>query len=161
MDSHLINHPIMSNQVHFAADAAGDGEGGGGNGNNANAGGENPAAAAVAANNPAVDPWESLVGLDSLPNHNVAKGLAVKYKDAMWEEVVAPFTMEYHDDPNHIMREIAQAPAAKCVLAVNAASSVQLVYGIRFCHATDGSGRRVLVLGGERLLIAGLLWQEP
>jgi len=145
--------------VQFAANVSGGGGGAGGRGNggNANAGGPNPAVAA-AANNPAVaNLWENLVqaGLNELLDHSIAKGLAVKYKDAPWEEAVAPSNMDY-TDPARVMREIAQASTAKCFLAVNAARQVQLIYGMRFCHAIDGQGKRVLVLGGERLLIAGI-----
>ena len=99
--------------------------------------------------------WENLLDIDNLPEHSIARGLAAKYNDCSWDDVMAPFDMEYHADPDHVKRTIAHAPAAKYVLAVNNAGSVQLIYGIRFCHVVQGQGERLLALGGERLRIAG------
>ena len=88
--------------------------------------------------------WENLFGLDTLAPHTVAKGFLAEYNDAMWEEVVAPFDMTYHNDGKIVKRALATAPVAKCILAVNDAGQVQLVYGLRLCHVVQGQGERIL-----------------
>ncbi len=121
------------------------------------AGGGAPPAAV--GNNPAVGanttPWEDLLKFDDMPDTSVAKALADKYRNVPWQEVVAPFAMTYPNDEG-TKNMLCHAPAAKYVLAVTAAGNVQLVYGIRFCHATAGQGQRVLALMGERSIMAGM-----
>ena len=68
--------------------------------------------------------WKNLFNLGSLPEYFVAKALMVKYNDADWEQVMAPFDLEYHDNHNSVMKMIGLAPAAKYVLTVNNAGSV-------------------------------------
>jgi len=149
----------MSNSVHFAPGTVGGGGPPLGGGDTAE-GGTNLAGgldtAAASTTNPAVTLWDEMVALDSLPDLSFAKALAVKYADTPWEDVVAPFVAPYPDDPAALKNSICHAPAAKYILAVNAAGSVQLVYGLRFCHDIAGSGQRVLGLAGERSVIAGV-----
>ena len=154
----------MTNSVSFAASTTG-----GGGGTNAaappapaNAAGSGTTAATTSATTTTTAPeappatWENLFGLDTLAPHSVAKGFLAEYNDATWEEVMAPFDMTYHTDGKIVKRALATAPVAKCVLAVNDAGRVQLVYGLRLCHAVQGQGERILGLGGERTLIAGV-----
>jgi hypothetical protein len=57
---------------------------------------------------------------------------------------------------------IADAVVPQYSLIVTATDQVQLLYGLKFCHATAANpGRRVFALGGERILRAGGIERHP
>jgi hypothetical protein len=162
-----------------AADAAGNNADAAGNNNAAgaaaaNQGGaaagaaNNAGAADTAANNvghnvafagpgqPMVGPWENLTNSLDLQDHHVAKALLEEHGDTPWEDALSVFQGPYNAREQTVARAIADSPSKVYFLVVNPNDEVQTMYGMKFCHVVPGQGERVLALGGERTVIAGV-----
>ena len=119
-----------------------------GNGGGGNGGGATGVAGAAGA--PIT--WENLKNQANLAPHEVGYALALKHADVPWTDVLAPFrevaALEANYNAQNLVRQYGNSIALRYFLVV-VSNEVEVLYGLRPCHAVAGSGQRYLALLGE------------
>jgi hypothetical protein len=103
--------------------------------------------------------WENLSSAANLLPHEVGFTLSTSLANVSMQEALSPFVAAAGQPDNAdlttLMRSYADSLTPMYFLVV-VSGKVEVLYGLRPCHAVAGNGARYLALMGERTMVAGM-----